>query len=68
VSKAVMVAKLITLVETQRIAMHPAMPFAEAMLEEMRQYVREPTHGSKRRRHVVGRKVAVRGRVWESVW
>jgi hypothetical protein len=35
-----MVASLLTLVETHRITMHPEMPFAEAMLEEMRAYAR----------------------------
>ena len=36
-----MARELLTLVETHRLRMHPAMPFAEAILEEMRQYVRE---------------------------
>jgi hypothetical protein len=47
VSKGRMVGALLTLVETQRLRMNPTMAFAEAMLEEMRQYVREqsPTTG-----------------------
>jgi hypothetical protein len=47
VGKARMVAALLTLVETHRITMNPTMDFAQAMLREMQQYVKEqnPTTG-----------------------
>jgi hypothetical protein len=50
VSKVRMVGKFVALVETRRITMHSGLAFGAALLDEMRQYLREQSEATGRER------------------